>query len=232
MDRWERTKIGAGIGLALGVMGGAGWFSSLVMAPDYPQQRGYAVAGVPPVDLAMVQRDWPVGGNDAEREELIGYIGHIEKASVPVTSEASAPAEAPPDLGTLLASADPERGKRTAQVCMSCHDLSQNGPNRVGPNLWGVVGRPVASHGGFAYSPALKSLGGQWSYEELDHFLTAPARLVPGTKMAFAGIRNPRDRANLIAYLATVGASKLPFPAPAAPPAATETAQKVASLTP
>ena len=233
MDRWEQIKIGAGIGLACGVMGGATWFSSLVMAPSYPQQRGYAVAGVPPVNLAVVQREWPVGNNDAEREELFGYIGHIEKASVPVAADGSAPAAAPGDLGTLLAAADPERGRRTAQVCMSCHDLSQNGPNRVGPNLWGVVGRPVASHGGFAYSSALQSLGGQWTYQELDHFLTAPSRAVPGTKMAFAGLRNPRDRAQLIAFLATLGTSKPPFPAPAsAPSPAAEPAQKVAALTP
>jgi cytochrome c len=202
-------------------MGSGAWFAGQVVAPEYPRQRGYEVAGVPPVDLAAVQRAWPVGDTTEERDELIGYIGHIEKASVPVSVEAPAMPEAPVDLGTLLASADPERGRKTAQTCMACHDLSPNGPNRIGPNLWGVVGRPIASHGGFAYSPALKTLGGQWTYEELDHFLTSPARAVPGTKMAFAGIRNPRDRASLIAFLATIGASKPPFPAPAPPATAT-----------
>jgi cytochrome c len=230
MDRWEWTKIGGGIGLACGVMAVSFWVSDVVMSPIYPRARGYPVNGVPPVDLAAVQREWPVGGSAAERAQLIGYIGHIDKAVVPVPAVADAAAEAPVDLGTLLASADPEKGKRTAQVCMACHDLSQNGPNRIGPNLWGVVGRPVASHAGFAYSPALKALGGQWTYQELDHFLTNPSRAVPGTKMTFTGLRNPHERAHVLAYLATIGASKPPFPAPAA--AAPSPSTKVASLTP
>lgn len=215
MDGWERTKIWAGIGLAGGVMAGAWWFSGQVMAPIETRQRGYAVAGVPPVDLAAVQRDWPAGANDAEPGELLGYIGHIEKASVPIPPDQDRPVEAVPDLGTLLASADPDRGRRAAQVCLACHDLNQNGPDRIGPNLWGLVGRPVASHAAFAYSPALKKLGGQWTYQEIDRFLTSPGRAVPGTKMAFAGIRNPRDRAHLIAYLATIGAARPPYPEPA-----------------
>jgi cytochrome c len=229
VDRWEWTKIGAGIGLACGVMAVGFGVSALIMTPAYPRERGYPVNGVPPVDLASVQRDWPVGGSNAEREQLIGYIGHIEKASVFVPADAAAPAEAPVDLGTLLASADAEKGRRTAQACMACHDLSQNGPNRIGPNLWGVVGRPVAAHAGFAYSPALKALGGQWTYQQLDHFLAGPGRAVPGTKMTFTGIRNPRDRAHVLAYLATIGTSRLPYPQPE--PVASPS-PKVATATP
>lgn len=231
MDRWEKIKIGAGIGLACSVMAVSLWIGSVLVSPTYPQQRSYAPTGVPPVDLAAVQREWPVVGSKEEREQLKGYIGHIEKASVFVSIDTGiTAAEAPTDLGTLLASADPEKGRRTAQVCMACHDLSQNGPNRIGPNLWGVVGRPVASHAGFTYSPALKAHGGQWTYQELDHFLTSPARAVPGTKMTFTGLRNPRDRAHVLAYLATIGASKPPFPAPAAAPPPPPA--KITSVTP
>jgi cytochrome c len=139
------------------------------------------------------------------------------------------------DLGTLLAAADPDRGQRSAQVCSSCHTTEAGGPNRVGPNLWGVVGRQVASHGGFAYSPALAGAGGDWTYEALDRFLTSPARAVPGTKMTFGGLRNPRDRANLLASLATLGTGAPPFPAPApaTAPAPTPTAAATgASRTP
>jgi cytochrome c len=227
MDQWEWTKVGAGVALACSVMGAGLWIGSVLVSPVYPQQRGYAVNGVPPVDLAVVQREWPVGGNAAERAQLKGYIGHIEKAVVFVPADTGmASVDAPADLGTLLASADPEKGRRTAQVCMACHDLSQNGPNRIGPNLWGVVGRQVAAHSGFAYSPALKGMGGAWSYQQLDHFLAGPARAVPGTKMAFSGIRNPRERAHVLAYLATIGASPPPFPQPVPPP------QTVAAGTP
>lgn len=218
MDRWEWTKVGTAIGAAIGVMAAGVWFAGLLVDPTHPRQRGYAVTGVPPVDLAAVQRAWPIGDTADERGELLGYIVDIEKASVPVAVAAGGgpAADTPVDLGTLLASADPERGRRAAQSCMACHDMSPNGPNRIGPNLWGMVGRPVARSAGFAYSPALSAMGGQWTYQELDDFLAAPSRAVPGTKMAFGGIRNPRERAHLIAFLATIGASKPPFPPPEA----------------
>jgi cytochrome c len=231
MDRWEKTKIGAGIALACGVMATGLWLGSVLVSPVYPQQRSYAPAGVPPVDLAAMQREWPVAGNKEERAQLKGYIGHIEKAAVFVPADTDAgPPEVPVDLGTLLASADAEKGRRTAQACMACHDFTQNGPNRIGPNLWGVVGRSVASHAGFAYSPALKGLGGQWTYQQLDHFLAGPSRAVPGTKMTFTGIRNPRERAHVLAYLATIGAGRQPFPPPQ--PTASPPQPKIAAATP
>ena len=90
----------------------------------------------------------------------------------------------------------------------------RTGPNRVGPNLHGVVGRPVAAHPGFTYSSALTGTGGRWTYESLDRFLTSPGRTVVGTKMTFAGLRNPRDRANVIAYLVQISPGAPPFPPP------------------
>jgi cytochrome c len=213
MDSWEWTKVGTAIGLACGVIGASTWTAGKLMAPVYPRQQGYEVAGVPPVDLGAAQRQWPTGGGLAERQQMFGYISRIGTGSVRLAAapEAAAPAEAPVDLAVLLASAEPERGRRTAQACMACHDLSQGGPNRIGPNLWDVVDRPVASHAGFAYSAALKAQGGQWTYRTLDRFLTQPGRAVPGTKMTFAGIRNPRERANLLAFLATLGTVRHPI---------------------
>ena len=221
MDGWERSKIYAAVGGAVLLAGAAWWFAGLVVAPHYPEARGYAVEGIAPVDLAGAQRAWPaVSTEPGERAELLGYIRNIDKAVLPVSAAGPAAAELVPDLGRLLAAADPERGKRTASACGACHTLEAGGANRVGPNLWAVVGKRVASQSGFGYSPALAGHGGQWTYQALDAFLASPARAVPGTKMTFAGLRNPRDRANLLAYLATLGPSRLPYPPPAAVPPA------------
>lgn len=216
MDSWERTKIAAAIALPVVTLAGGYGFAHLVMTPFYPEQRGYAVEGVPPVDLASAQREWPSGESQpGQRDVLIGYIRNIHAAAVPVQQGAE---RASPvmqmDLGTLLAAADPARGQRTAQVCAACHNFVQDGPNRIGPNLYGIVGRPIAAHPDFTYSPALAETGGRWTYESLDRFLTNPGRAVAGTKMTFAGLRNPRDRANIIAYLTQVTPGAPPFPVP------------------
>jgi cytochrome c len=217
MDRWERTKVGISIVLAFGVIVVGSWISSLVFEVQYPEQQGFPIEGATPVDLASAQRSWPAGlSQPGDTAKLRGYMTHIEKAVLPQPAGgAAAPlAAAPVDLGTLLASADPVRGERTAQVCASCHTFNQGGANRIGPNLWGVVGRDIGGRGGFAYSPAVAGHPGAWTYEELDRWLASPARAIPGTKMAFNGVKNPKDRANLLAYLGTLGAARAPYPAP------------------
>jgi len=220
--RWEQAKVAGAIGLAFGTLGFCLWFSSWAMPITYPEERGYPIEGVAPVDLASAQRNWPGGeARPGDRAILLGYVRDLEagRVTLPQGAQQAAGPAAPVDLGTLLAGADAGRGERTAQVCMSCHTFEAGGPNRTGPNLHGVVGRAVASHGGFNYSPAMAGHGGQWSYEALDQFLSSPSRAVPGTRMAFAGLRNPRDRAHLIAYLARVSPGAPPFPAPSPAPA-------------
>ncbi len=111
---------------------------------------------------------------------------------------ASAPAA---DLQTLLAAADPEKGKVLFLQCRACHSLEAGGANKVGPNLHGFLGRKAGLAPGFSYSDAVTQSGIVWSAEALDHWLERPSEFLPGNRMVFVGIRKPEDRANLIAFL-------------------------------
>ncbi|HEY5048424.1 MAG TPA: hypothetical protein VII49_10425, partial [Rhizomicrobium sp.] len=97
-------------------------------------------------------------------------------------------AEALPDFGTVLAKADIAHGQQVSQRCQQCHDLSKGGPDKIGPNLWGVVGRPRASRASFSYSSAMMANHDPWTFEKLFVYLKSPATMVPGTKMSFAGL--------------------------------------------
>ena len=144
-----------------------------------------------------------------------GYVvqGVEETAS---TAGAQAPAEeAIPDWGTVLPKADVAAGQQTVQVCGQCHDWSKGGPDKIGPNLWGVVGRPRASRASFSYSSAMSSSHDPWTYDKLFVYLKSPAGMVPGTKMTYAGLRSEQQRINLLAYLRTQSDSPLPIPPPA-----------------
>lgn len=134
--------------------------------------------------------------------------------------EAAAPgdqaAQAVP-LPILLASADAGKGEATAKKCVACHNFEKGGPNKIGPNLFGVVERTKGSHEGFAYSSAMKGKGGNWSFADLDGFIANPKGWLPGTIMAFAGIGNPKERSDVLAYLRKLADSPVALPdAPAA----------------
>jgi len=194
------------------------WFAGQLYPRAQAGNLAYAPENAPPrIDMAEVQRDWPASlGGPGEGNRVIAYRDAMQgRAPMPAAGAAAAAAPAA-DLGTLLAAADPNAGKAKMQLCVSCHDFTQGGPNRIGPNLWDVVGRAVASHAGFAYSPAMKGHGGTWGYQQLFEFLASPARDMPGTKMSFAGLRKPEDRAALIKYLATLGNEAPPLPKPKA----------------
>ncbi|WP_408014961.1 c-type cytochrome [Sandarakinorhabdus rubra] len=127
-----------------------------------------------------------------------------EAAEAPAATPAAAPAPAAPAAGVTYASltGDAAKGEKVFAQCKACH-VAEAGKNRVGPSLWAVVGRKSGSVAGFNYSKANKESGVTWSEDVLFTYLEAPAKFMPGTRMAFAGLKNPQDRADVIAYLKT-----------------------------
>lgn len=113
---------------------------------------------------------------------------------------------------TLLASASSDKGAKVFKKCAGCHTIDKGGPNKVGPNLWGVLGGNKGHAGDFAYSDAIKGLGGTWSYEDMDHFLKSPKAFAAGTKMTFAGLSKASDRAAVILYLRDNNDNPPPLP--------------------
>src|SRR3954471_10978799 len=161
-----------------------------------------------------------------ERPEKMGYpIAGVEEPG-----QAGAAAEQP--AAFYLASADPQAGEQVFKKCTACHVAAKGGANGTGPDLWGVVGSGIAKRPtGFAYSPALAGKGGNWDWNNLFAWLKSPRDFAPGTKMTFAGLPKPEDRAHVIAYLNKQSDSPLPLPAKpaaAAPAAGANPAQAAA----
>jgi cytochrome c len=125
------------------------------------------------------------------------------------------------DLATLLAGANATKGAEVAKKCAICHSFDKGGPNLIGPNLYGVLGRKLASHEGYEYSAALKAKGGEWDYAMIDHMIENPNAFAPGTKMAlFPGLPDAKERADVILFLREKNDNPPPLPEPAAAPAA------------
>ena len=151
----------------------------------------------------------------SERPEKGGFP--IE--GVVLEGEGGAGGEAEKPIEFYLASADAAKGESVFNKCTACHNATKGGANQLGPNLWDVIGEPIGKGKGFAFSPALAEKGGNWDWKTLSDWLKSPKAFAPGTKMTFAGISNPQDRANVIAFLNAH--SDAPKPLPAAPAEAT-----------
>lgn len=137
----------------------------------------------------------------------------VTAAAKPEPASAAPAAETPPvQIAALIGGADTARGVKVFKKCRSCHTVEKGGKKKIGPNLWDVVNADVGKRGGFAYSKALAGKGGTWTYDSLNVFLTKPKAYVPGTKMAFAGLKKARDRAAVIAYLRSLSDSPAPLP--------------------
>jgi cytochrome c len=159
----------------------------------------------------------------SERPEKMGY------PIAGVVQEGAGAAEAEQPIEFYLAKADPAKGQQIFNKCAACHNAEKGGANQLGPNLWGVIGAGIGEGRGFAFSDVLSKKGGTWNWDNLSQWLDSPKAFAPGTKMTFAGLSNPQDRADVIAFLNAHSDAPLPLPAA---PAAADTAQKAAGNQP
>lgn len=134
--------------------------------------------------------------------------------AAPAAAAAAPAAATVAPIADRLKTADAAAGEKTAKVCTACHSFAADGTNKVGPGLYELIGRKPGTHPGFKYSDAMAAFGGShtWDYDTLDVYLTNPKAEVPGNKMAFAGLKKPEDRANVIAYLRSLSANPAPLP--------------------
>ena len=167
---------------------------------------GWALAGgIAALGLSILSGEY----FHAKRPEKMGYIVEGVEAD-----DSAGPVVAEKPIEFYLASADPAKGADVFKKCGACHNAAKGGPNALGPNLWGVLGENVGQGAnGFPFSDALKGVGGTWNWDNLSKWLTSPKAFAPGTKMTFAGLSKPEDRANVIAYLNQQSDAPKPMPA-------------------
>jgi len=229
MDSFELSKMAGAVLAALLLIVGSGVLISARQAiHDRPVADGYTLptdtAAAPPAEGAAPAEAPAAEAKAAEAAPAAPAEGG---AAAPATPDASAAAPAAPAapataaggfdpkaVVALVATAKPEDGAAAFKKCAACHVVKKDAPSGAAPNLWGIVNRPLASHGDFAakYSDAMKAKGGEWTYEHLAAFLHQPKGYLAGTKMAFAGIKDPAEVANVIAYLRTLADSPAPLP--------------------
>ena len=154
-------------------------------------------------------------GTIAEEKPETGKRGYTIAVAEGASTESGAPAEQKPvDILPYLAKANAQAGEAVSKKCASCHTFTKGGANGVGPNQWGLVGSSWAHKDDYSYSQAIASEKGKkkWDFQTLSDFLNSPTQYVPGTKMSFAGVKDPQDRANLIAWLNQQSDHPLPLP--------------------
>jgi len=167
----------------------------------------------PPAEPAEpAEPEAPVETVATEPEAPVEAVATEPEASVETTAPAEPEVPAVSGIAALLAAADIDAGAKVSKKCAACHSFTKDGKNKVGPNLWDIVGKAIAGVDGYKYSGALAKMGGDWTYDSLDAFLTKPKDFAAGTKMSFKGIAKAEDRANLIAFLRGLSDNPKPLP--------------------
>ena len=170
------------------------------------------IAGITAMVTGYVAEGLYHGASHGDEKETRGYSIDVPEEAV-VADGAQKPA-GPVDIAPFLAKADAAAGQALMRKCTACHTFEKDGANGVGPNQWGLINRGIASHAGYSYSDALKALGDKsWTFQELSEFLKKPKTYAPGNKMAYIGMKDPQERANLMAHMNdTYMASPVPYP--------------------
>ena len=200
MDSWEWNKIAGAVLGTIIFVMVVGIIADTVYTVPTPTKPGYVVQGV-------------------------------ETASTSTSSEPAKPQYGPlPDFAKAIPAADIKKGEKISQRCAQCHDWAKGGPNKIGPNLWNIVGNKRGEdRNGYDFSSAMKAKGGEWTYAELFRFLKQPQVYIPGTKMTFAGLPSRQDRLDIIAYMRTWADTPFPLPPPEAAKPASDTGAKGAA---
>ena len=147
-----------------------------------------------------------------EKPEKPGYAVEIDQAVTVSAQSTSETAEEKIDIAALMAMGDLATGEKVFKKCAACHSIAKGGKNAIGPALYNVVSRKTGSKSDYKYSKALSEYGKEWTFEELNGYLTKPAKWIKGTKMAFAGLRKEKDRASVILYLNQNSDNPQPLP--------------------
>ena len=175
-----------------------------VMAPEKLEENAYVT--LTEDENYSMDEGGDAGKDTAPTDTADGKNGGKGKAATKASGKSTS------QINTLLATADADAGKKLAKKCRACHYLEQRGKSKIGPMLWNIVGAKKGGQKGFTYSKSMVEKGGAWTYDDLDAFLAAPKTYIPGTKMLFAGLKKPQDRANLIFFLRSLTDKPQPLP--------------------